>query len=151
MRFRGYPLSGRRGAQSLIGAVLIMTAAPGSAMTVMADAFPGSGPVVAAPVIDGAVGPAGEVGPVLAGGFHDPVAEAADPFGRAPPAAHRHPQAAAGPASPGHVPQRFEPLVMMATGIGFIIGVSLLRSRRRRRRGWGSLPDRAGIGSRLWG
>jgi hypothetical protein len=116
-------------------------------MTVVTDAVPGSGSV-AAPVIDGAVGPAGGTGPVSAGAFHDAVAEAADPFGRAPHGVVGH--QAPPPARTGVVPQRFESLLMLAAGLGFITGASLLRQRQRRRRGWGMLPDRRAPADRIW-
>jgi hypothetical protein len=115
-------------------------------MTVVTDAVPGSGSV-AAPVIDGAVGPAGGTGPVSAGGFHDAVAEAADPFARAPHGVVSHKPRV---ASPGVVPQRFESLLMLAAGLAFITAVSLLRQRGRRRRGWGMLPDRSASEGRIW-
>lgn len=143
MRFSGFPCSGRRGAQSLIGAVLMMTAASGSAMTVMADAFPGSGQVVAGPVLDDAAGSAGGVGPVPAGDFDDAVAATTHPFGQAGAAAPAPAgQGGAPGGSRGLVPAQFEPALMLAVGLGFITGVSLLRSRQRRRRGWGMLPER---------
>jgi hypothetical protein len=116
-------------------------------MTVMADAFPGSGQVVAGPLIDDAAGSAGGVGPVPAGGFPDAVAAAADPFGRAGPgAAAPAGQSMAPGMSRGLVPAQFEPALMLAAGVVFITGVSLLRSRQRRRRGWGMLPERRSDG-----
>jgi hypothetical protein len=119
-------------------------------MTVMADALPG-----VVPVIDGVAGPAGGVGPVPAGGLHDPVhdpvADAADPFGGAGRSkAVTTKPAPASHATPGLVPRQLEPLVMLAAGVLFITGVSMLRSRQRRRRGWGTLPDRSDPVDRLW-
>jgi hypothetical protein len=112
-------------------------------MTVMADVFPGSGQVIAGPVVDDAAGSAGGIGPVPAGGFHDAVAEATDPFARVGSAA---PVPARRPVAPyvsrGLVPAQLEPALMLAAGVVFITGVSLLRSRQRRRRGWGMLPER---------
>jgi hypothetical protein len=122
-------------------------------MTVMADAFPASGQVVApvvAPLVDDAAGPAGGVGPVPAGGLHDAVAEAADPFTSAlhgPPGHNRHPPARA--EAPGLVPQRLEWLVMLVAGIGLITAVSWFRRRQRLRQGWGMLPKRGGQSDRL--
>lgn len=114
-------------------------------MTVMADAAPG-----VAPVVVGAAGPAGGVGPVPAGVLHDAVADAADPFGGARRSDTATARQMSAPDAAGLVPQRLEPLLMLAAGIAFIVGVSVLRSRQRRRRGWGVLPERSNPDSRLW-
>lgn len=119
-------------------------------MTVVTDAIPTSGTVIAAPVIAGAAGPAGGVGPVSAGGLHDAVADAADPFGSGYATAHLAPGRPDHAAPAGLVPAPLEPLLMFAVGIAFITGVSLLRRRQRRRQGWGVLPERSGATDQLW-
>jgi hypothetical protein len=112
-------------------------------MTVMTTAVPGAGPVM-----EGAAGPAGGAGPGPAGGFHDAVAEASDPFGRVTQSSFQPGRTAPPPLRPR--PRLWaEQLAMLAAGVAIITGLSLVRSRARRRRGWGMLPARS-VAERLW-
>jgi hypothetical protein len=110
----------------------------------MATAAPGEGQV-----LQGTTGSAGEAGPDLAGDFHDAVTDASDPFSRASPGGPGGRPDAPPPRMPRPGSRWPEQLAMLAGGLAVITGVSLIRSRQRRRRGWGMVPVRDAA-VRLW-
>lgn len=137
MRIRHYRISGRRGAHTLLGAVLIMAAAPGAATIVLPVAVAGTGAIV-----EGAAGLAGGVGAYPAGGStnHKMPAFVESDARLAQPAS---PPAVSASVIPGPAIADAELAALLVSGIGLIMAAALVRGRHRRRIGWGTLPARS--------
>lgn len=139
-------VSGWRGAQSLLGAILLLAATPGAATIAVADAAPVRADVGL--IASGVNATAGGAGLLPAGDstLHD---------AGWPPAAVRHQDAAAAASAAVAAAASastlgiilaalVDPIViaLLAAGVAMMVAAAWMRRRHRRRIGWGVLPDR---------